>query len=97
MKVRNSLEVASLLKNMDFPLNSKIISFDVRSMYSKISVSKAISLMVELLKGLNVPQDTIEEFKKLIQVCIGKNVCLFRKSTYKFPDGLPWEDLSPAL
>jgi len=45
--------------------------------------------MLDLLHKNRVSKIAIDEFKRLITLCIGKNICAYRGTTYEFPDGLP--------
>ena len=58
-------------------------------MFTNIPVSKTVNLITDLLKQKNIPLVVIDEFWDLITQCTKKNLCVFRGTTYVFPDGLP--------
>ena len=58
-------------------------------MYTRIPVQKAIDITLTHLRQVNQANEVIEDFKVLLSQCIDKNLCVFRETTYQFPDGLP--------
>ena len=85
--IKNSSELANNLKNQKFPANARLFSFDAKNLFTNVPVAVTIELMVGILRQHNVEQEVIDEFTALI--CVESNICMFRKKTYKFPDGLP--------
>ena len=93
--IKNSTVLAQKLQHLKLPATSILVSFDAESMYTRIPVQQAIAVMITHLQRVLLPADVIEDFKTLLSHCIDKNVCVFQKTIYQFPDGLPpWEDLS---
>ena len=64
--IKNSIELVSKLNQTKFPEGSILVSFDVQSMYTCISVQLSIKLMITLLQQKNIPADIINEFRKLV-------------------------------
>lgn len=58
-------------------------------MYTCIPVLKSIEIMCNILSNKNIPQDTIQEFRHLILLCLKENLCMYGNVIYQFPDGLP--------
>ena len=73
--VQNSFSLTSELQNQQFPPESILVSFDISSMYTNIPVSKTIGFMLDPLSESHVSEESIGEFKRLITLCIGKNIC----------------------
>ena len=86
---KNSIELAQDLKDRSFPPDSRLISMDAVSMYTRIPVRYTIDCTLNHLRRVNIQQDIINEFEKLITICTKDNVCHFLGRTYRFPDGLP--------
>jgi len=95
--IKNSIEFANDLKQKTFPPGSRLISFDVISMFTHIPVLYTIEIMVSRLRKKNVHPEIIKEFKNLITICLKDNICFYQGRTYRFPDGLPIEGPSPTL
>lgn len=55
--ILNSIELAEKLKTIKFPTDSRLISFYVVSVFSKIPINRAIPTMVKILQNLNIPQE----------------------------------------
>lgn len=87
--LKNSIELAELLHGQHFPSSARLISFDVKSMYTQIPVLKSIDIMSQHLKQIGNPDPVIAEFQDIITKCLKDNICSFKGKTYKFPDGLP--------
>ena len=75
--VKNFFELASRLKDIKLPASAKLLSLDVTSMFTRILVVRTITYMEDLLKEKNIPQETIKEFKDLLQHCVENNSCAF--------------------
>ena len=87
--IKNSIELANKLQGLSFPRGSRLISFDAVSMFTRIPVKYTIDIMLEFLKKAAIQQEIIDEFHKLIKLCLNDNICFFLGKTYRFPDGLP--------
>jgi len=59
---------------MRFPPTNKIILIDVNSMFTHIPVLKAIDIIYEHLIKSGLSYDYVDEFEKLILVCVQHNV-----------------------
>ena len=73
--VPNSISLASALQNQQFPSDAILVSFDVSNMYANIPVAKTIGIMIDLVSENRVSVEAISEFKRLVSLCIGKNIC----------------------
>ena len=87
--ILNSTTLAHELDDRVFPLGSRLVSFDAVSMFTRIPVQYTIDLVVNNLCNRQLPQNIIDEFKTLIQLCLKDNTYKFQNKTYQFPDGLP--------
>ena len=76
--ILNSITLARDLDDRVFSLGSHLVSFDTVIMFTRIPVQYTIDLMVNHLCNRQLPQDTINEFKKLIQLCLKDNICRFQ-------------------
>jgi len=95
--LKNSLELVNNLKILKFPVGSFFFSFDVIAMYTNIPTARAIPLLINKLRDLDISSDIINEFKDLINLCVNTNVCSFRgkhiSSQMVYPCGArfqPW-------
>ena len=85
-------------KIRDFLSPSKAVPATFSYDYYNTKVRKAIrdsktifqtSEMLDLSSGNHVSKESIRDFECLITLCLNKNICLYRGTIYKFPDGLP--------
>ena len=64
--IKNSSELAGTLPTHKFPASSKLLSFNAISIFTRISVQRAISMMIEHLRSNNIPSLVINEFERLL-------------------------------
>ena len=87
--IKNSIELSKNIHNMEFPIGSKLILFDVVETFNTIPVFQSVALVVSKLIKKNLPNDIINEFRILISLCLNDNIRVFKKKKYHFPCDLP--------
>ena len=75
---------------MRFTPDCRLISFDVRSMFTSIPIGKAVDVMYALMVQSGVDLDTTHEFEKLILTCAEHNICKFDGKTLSFQEVFQW-------
>ena len=70
----STLQLAENPHGMRFPPTKKIILIDANSMFTHIPVLKTIDIIYEHLIKSGLSYDYVDEFEKLILVCVQHNV-----------------------
>ena len=87
--VTNSYEFKEIISDMSFPQGVCLASFDITSLFTNVPVQETVEILLnELYEG----QDTIrnltkQQFKKLLELCIGDNHFIFNQEIYKQHEG----------
>jgi predicted GIY-YIG superfamily endonuclease len=96
--INNSVDLADRLKSITVPPNSKLVSFDVQSLFTSIPTQEALSHAEEVLVKAGTNQLLIPEVLMLMKICVDQNYFLFNGHYYKQKDGLAMgSPLSPLL
>lgn len=96
--VKNSVELISKIQDVDIPLHSKLVSFDVASLFTSIPISVLSQIVCAYLDRDVVEVGLRNELKMIFETCIKQNYFCFDNKYFSFTDGLPMgSPLSPLL
>jgi hypothetical protein len=96
--IKNSVDLTERLQLITVPSNSKLVSFDVRSLFTSIPTQEAVAHALNVLCKAGTNQLLIQEMSTLLNVCVDQNYFLFNDIYYKQKDGLAMgSPLSPLL
>jgi hypothetical protein len=96
--VANSINLTRNLRHLSLPPNSKLVSFDVKNLFTSVPIHKTLLLTKELLTTSDVDPQLAKEFSLLLELCVNQNYFLFNNNFYKQTDGLAMgSPLSPIL
>ncbi|XP_062713449.1 uncharacterized protein LOC134290345 [Aedes albopictus] len=96
--VRNSIELAEKLKNLEIRRGEILVSFDVTALFPNVPVSDALRSLRRHLERCRVPPNHIEAYLTVAEVCMDQNYFMFRGKFYKQTFGLSMgSKLSPLL
>lgn len=94
----NTLELVNKIKDVHIPPNAKIVSFDVKSLFTSIPVKECLEEVEVLLYKSKVDPVTIIELMGAIDVCVKQNYFQFQNKMYAQIEGLAMgSPLSPLL
>ena len=96
--VKNSLELIEKLKNKDVPDNYKLVSFDVKSLFTSIPTGDVKTIVTSLINNSELIDSNKTALIKVIETCLEQNYFKFNNQIYKQTNGLPMgSPLSPLL
>jgi hypothetical protein len=96
--IKNSLDLIERLKDLKVPLNAKLISFDVNSLFTKVPKNDVPPTIRDHLLNNQVNPVIIEEILELTNTCLNQNYFLFNNDYFQQLDGLAMgSPLSPLL
>lgn len=64
-----------------------IISFDVVSFYANVPIQTSLELFEDWILSYNIPNEEVQKYFKLKQICINQNVLLFNDKYYSHTYG----------
>lgn len=92
-KLKNSYQAREELSQKVIPLDHRLVSFDVVSLFTSIPHSLALQCthdaLVDYDDFINHSRLSISEFLELIQLCISSNTFLYNGQLYQQISGLP--------
>ena len=83
-RIKNSIELTTKLASINFPTNSILISFDVKSIFTTIPVNRTKELMADILTEKGVPPDIVGDFRDLLSLCLKYNICTLKDKKYEW-------------
>ncbi|XP_062715384.1 uncharacterized protein LOC134291527 [Aedes albopictus] len=96
--VRNSVELVEHLKDIELRRGEVLVSFDVTALFPNVPVNDALNSLQRHLERCRVPQNQIEAYLLVAEVCMNQNYFSFRGKFYKQTFGLSMgSKLSPLL
>ena len=96
--IKNSVQFVEKTKKLEIPRNAKLISFDVKSLFTSIPIKDLQDVISQKIKTTQLPKKEKEELKILTNTCMMQNYCRFEEEFYLQNDGLPMgSPLSPLL
>ena len=96
--VKNSLHLIDSLKNLTIPYNAKLVSFDVKNLFTNIPVEEVTEIIERTLITNKTPPAVIIETLDLLKTCTDQNYFKFGESFFLQQTGLPMGSLlSPLL
>lgn len=88
--VKNSVELAKKLKELNLPPNAKLISLDVDSLFTNVDVKETVSTIQNIAnKDSNLSSSEIKEICHLIEFCTKHNYFQYKEEFFRLKDGLP--------
>lgn len=98
----NSYTFLKQLKAVTIPRGYKMVSFDVKSLFTKVPVHQTIKYLEHRLTNSNSWKKrtdfTLTEFMELVRICSSSTFFKFRDQIYKQENGLPMgSPLSPVM
>ena len=97
--IKNSIELANLLSNIDLPRNAKLISLDIDSMYTNVNRQTAFHSCHEVLKShSNLSEAERKQYIDLAKFTTENNYFQFQDKFYQLNRGLAMgSPLSPLM
>jgi len=100
--VNNGYEVVSKLKQIKIEQDESMVSFDVKSLFTKVPMKETLEHIEEVLRTDNVWTENSklakEDIITLTKICINSSYFQFRDKIYQQVDGTPMgSPLSPVL
>ncbi len=98
----NSVTFLESIKQVAIPMGYKMVSFDVKSLFTKVPVAFTIKYLEKRLQEDHTWKKhtyfRFEEIMELVKICSSNTVFRFRDKMYKQENGLPMgSPLSPVL
>jgi hypothetical protein len=96
--VINSPHIMTEIQNIEpYNQNLRLASFDITNMYTNIPTSQLPSIINNICKFQNTPQETRRELIKITNTIIKQNYFSFLNNTYRQTDGLAMGAPTSAL
>lgn len=86
--IKNSSHLIDKLKVLEIPTGSKLISFDVKSLFPSIPTNKLLSLLCDRVREVMLDPVKALEIIDLIKICFDQNYFMFNNKFYKQIEGL---------
>lgn len=80
-------EFIELVWDTNIEANEYIISFDVVSFYPNIPIQTSLELVEDRILSNNIQNEEVQEYFKLIQICMNQNALLFNGKYYSHTYG----------
>jgi hypothetical protein len=96
--IKNALDLVEKISNIPAPTSYKLVSFDIKNLFTNIPVQESVNIANEILfnKSDNILEN--EEIMKLITTCTSQNYFIFNEKFYEQISGLAMgSPLSPLL
>lgn len=94
--VKNSLELIDKIKNLEIPIGSKLISFDVKSLFPSVPTSKLFKLLCDRIKLKLDDKEKASQLIDLTKICFEQNYFMFNGNFFRQVEGLAMgSSLSP--
>lgn len=88
--VKNSMEFATQIEDLELEENEILMSFDVVSLYPSIPVEETLSLFEEWLMECNIPDDKKKVYLRFARFAMRNSYFKFRGKYYRQPLVQPW-------
>lgn len=91
--IKNSTDLINKLKNFKLNKNSKLVSFDIKNLYTNIPINQTLDFIKKHLinfqdhNKLNILE--INSFIGLLEIVCNQNFFTFENKFYRMKDGLP--------
>ncbi|XP_055846975.1 uncharacterized protein LOC129912629 [Episyrphus balteatus] len=87
LSVKNSIEFAEKVKNIELANDEILASFDVSSLFPSIPVPKAIEIFKNNLIKQNIPIEKVNVYVRAAEMCMNTNYFQFRGRFFKINFG----------
>ena len=87
--IKNSKHLTQLLSNIRINRNAKIISLDIKDMYSNVPTEETIKIIENQLLLLNSNTDEIKQLISMLKITLKQNYFIYNNINYLQLDGLP--------
>ena len=87
--IQNSKHLTTLLKSVPINKNSKIISLDIRDMYTNIPVKETLNIIQNQTNLLCDDIDESDQLISLLETSLEQNYFMYNNEFYLQKDGLP--------
>ena len=96
--IKNSVDLAKKLNNLNIPIHSKLVSFDVKNLFTNIPLPDVRKIIIDTLENKNVDPVLGKEVLSVFDTCTNQNYFQYKDKFYKQYSGLPMgSPLSPLL
>ena len=86
--IKNTTDLIKATKDLKLTAASRLISFDIVSLYTNVPLTEALSALDEFLIEQDITDQQAEDISNLTKICLQQNHFLFDGITYVQPDGL---------
>lgn len=93
--VKNSLDLIDKIKDVPVPYNSKLVSFDVTSLFTNIPVQDCKDVVNRLIFNSQLTFEKKDELSQMMNLCIDQNYFKFNGDCYTQPGVAMGSPLSP--
>ena len=87
--LHNSIELIDEITDVKFPSNAILVSFDVVGLFPSVPLLDTIKCIKDTLLDAHVSTLIIDEFMKLLSLCLFSNFCKFEDKIFSLLDGVP--------
>jgi hypothetical protein len=88
--LKNSIDLVSKIKDLEIPMNTKLVSFDIKNLYTNIPIKETINILKNNLKVQNhLEEEKIKEIVYLTDLVLQQNYFQFENEFYIQEEGLP--------
>ncbi|XP_044748720.1 uncharacterized protein LOC123309597 [Coccinella septempunctata] len=87
--IKNSVQLAESLKDLQIPEGAKLISLDAKNIYTSIPPDECITIIDKKLTEKNITPELKKDITSLFKISLEQNFCQFNNAVYKFDKGLP--------
>jgi hypothetical protein len=96
--IKNTIELITKLNKMQISPTDKLISFDVKSLFTSIPINELNDILKDHINNSNIESSEKPKYLEMLNTCIQQNYFKFNQEIYKQINGLPMGNpLSPLL
>ena len=70
--IKNSIDLIDKIKNIDLNSEDRLVSFDVKALYPRISVEQLMKYLEKWLNDIGLQKEEVEDYIELTKICRAK-------------------------
>ena len=87
--IKNSVHLTKQLTKVPLRSQSKLISLDIKDMYTNIPITETLDIINQQLQILEYDSNIIQQLITLLSVSLKQNYFYYNQNFYEQRDGLP--------
>ena len=84
----NNHDLVQKIGDIDIPPQAILVSFDVTNLFTNVPTSEVLDIVRDRLIDSNIPDNQVNDFYTLFDICFQQNFFKFNDVTYRQKDGL---------